>query len=1364
MFSETIPLPSHSTVRSSSSTQQHGGSGTGYSATSPTSSSNNDIINNKKNTNSNSNGSTSNGLVLSLSGASTRPALLLHSETPALESSPSSSIAGAADENSGLETRFNLNCRGFDCLDALFGRGWSVNASTGIIAVSDAAFRRVTNPDPFEKWYTLDPEPIARGQFAAVYRCQHRVSGVQYAAKFACRRRHGTDASSDIKHEVAVGAMLAHCHRTVRIHDVFATDAQIVLLMEFAPGGDLQTLLDEDLVPYERDVIGFLRQLIHGLVSIHELGIVHLDIKPQNLVLMGEFPDCAAKLCDFEISRLISHTHQIREILGTPDYVAPEIIHYEPITTKTDMWSLGVLTYVLLTGFLPFGGDTDQESFLEISRGNLDFPEELFEDISGQAINFIQRLLVRCPSQRLSAMECLDHPWMKAEIKKSPVPVMNLPITSQNLLLSLPNQAPQPSKSSTMPNTPTANWNILDDWANLSSNYVNNNPVIQNNTNTPNITISNSNMNPSIMSPVCMTPTLMSPLSSSPRESSFPPQKPYVSYRPNTSAHSSTHSLYKGGSRQNLDRLRSQSKSREVLVERLQMSSQKKTVSRSKERLYDGHYALTKSREHLLNNRSFSHSVEELLPYDYYTSEEEINKSLSNVYMLPLPPAIGEESFSRKLYRSLISIEKIDEVAVVNQENSPKTSYFDSRLTVNSMTDDEYSNYLSRFYPVVRSKTEEPQRHLPKSSLQGGRNSQPCDRRSSTRENNQSFTSKHTITKRNKPENSFTKNNYQKKKQENETIKKDRKKQQKETPKTKPTISNKLDRKPNQISKQNNSSEKRRGSVSHIEQRIQERHERMQEKHDKQQKKTDKKLLQNTINKKEKQRRHSEESDKSRQLQKSKDGSRSTATMRRNSFPARKPPNFLKKKNDSQTTSPSTSLESVKEVKNLAKNSSMKKEVVDEPYPSQNKNTEEHGESTNVTVSSTDNDLKTSIAGDPKVAASNDLKSLDSQEARLSENRGDLDEAYVSLEDTVDDGIFSRSESMDSTTTIGSDNTLHAHGSSSDTLDTTFQDLLISETEMENSKNLNEETVMNNLVTNANNKNMLNIPSCQSSRSSEKLTDHLTIIKEDDDDDTKSKIFTRSVSTSSDIGSMLSEGSDLAFDEYQRKISLTKESSPECSFDPKSRNRSNSIQTSPVIPAMPFKLSRSNSVHLDTPLSGVARPWGEVCQGSVFRALTMFRQSSTESTSSSSGSSTSSRRRSSNWSTAEGLDQIIEKIRSDDDDNNQDITVAPLFKITDVRTQKTSLIPTPPPLPSKRDFSQEKSSSTSSCTVSPPPSFSSQVTLQSPSVVFQESKQSSSQSSHSPLLSSCVTTASSTVGSKSKLPVRPSSIPIRTRV
>jgi len=99
------------------------------------------------------------------------------------------------------------------------------------------------------------------------------------------------------------------------------------------------------------------------------------------------------KLCDFGISRVVCEGINVREMAGTPDYVAPEVLQYEPLSLLTDIWSVGVLTYVLLSGFSPFGGDTKQETFLNISQCALTFPDNLFGGVSPVAIDFIRRAL-----------------------------------------------------------------------------------------------------------------------------------------------------------------------------------------------------------------------------------------------------------------------------------------------------------------------------------------------------------------------------------------------------------------------------------------------------------------------------------------------------------------------------------------------------------------------------------------------------------------------------------------------------------------------------------------------------------------------------------------------------------------------------------------------------------------------------------------------------------------------------------------------------------------------------------------------------------------------------------------------------------
>lgn len=281
----------------------------------------------------------------------------------------------------------------------------------GHLAPTPQRLERLLSKQTLEELYEVEEQPFARGKYATVRRCRERSSGRQWAAKFLRKRRRVQELRAEALHEVAVLDAAANCSRLVSLHQVFETNTEMVLVLELAPGGELQMILDRDEVPEERQVARLLKQILDGIAFLHSLNVAHLDIKPQNLVLTGEFPDCDVKLCDFGISRYISHGADIREILGTPDYVAPEVLSYEPISLATDMWSIGVLLYVLLTGCSPFGGDTKQETFCNISRCRLDFPDDLFEDVSEEARDLMRKLMVKNPNERLTATECLQHPW-----------------------------------------------------------------------------------------------------------------------------------------------------------------------------------------------------------------------------------------------------------------------------------------------------------------------------------------------------------------------------------------------------------------------------------------------------------------------------------------------------------------------------------------------------------------------------------------------------------------------------------------------------------------------------------------------------------------------------------------------------------------------------------------------------------------------------------------------------------------------------------------------------------------------------------------------------------------------------------------
>lgn len=299
------------------------------------------------------------------------------------------------------------------------------NIEMGIVKVPRELLDELIHKEPIEKYYTVDEVPVASGLFATVRKCTHRETGVEYAAKYSSRVRGGFDCTTEVLHEIALLSICADSNKIVHLKDVFQNQHEIVLVLEYAPGGDFQSVLDDDMVPFEQDVQGFMLQLLEAVSYIHGRKIAHLDIKPQNIVLMSEFPNCEIKLCDLEVSRVIQEGEEIKEIIGTPDYVAPEILAYEPISLAADIWSLGVLAYVLLTGFSPYGGDTDQETLRNIASATLDFPAELFEGVSEEAKDFIADCLKRKPEQRPTVSECFHHPWIAQHSEPpSPSPLM----------------------------------------------------------------------------------------------------------------------------------------------------------------------------------------------------------------------------------------------------------------------------------------------------------------------------------------------------------------------------------------------------------------------------------------------------------------------------------------------------------------------------------------------------------------------------------------------------------------------------------------------------------------------------------------------------------------------------------------------------------------------------------------------------------------------------------------------------------------------------------------------------------------------------------------------------------------------------
>uniref|UniRef100_A0A672HAS9 Serine/threonine-protein kinase 17A n=1 Tax=Salarias fasciatus TaxID=181472 RepID=A0A672HAS9_SALFA len=273
--------------------------------------------------------------------------------------------------------------------------------------------------EPFTDHYTIIPgRELGRGKFAVVRKCVEKLTGHEFAAKFMRKRRKGQDCRTEIIHEIAVLELATASARVVNLHRVYEMASEMVLVLEFAAGGEIfnQCVSERDDEAFtEEDVKRLMRQILEGVTFLHRHNVVHLDLKPQNILLTSSSPLGDIKIVDFGLSRMVSSHQELREIMGTPEYVAPEILNYEPISTATDMWSIGVLAYVMLTGVSPFLGDDKQETFLNISQLNVSYGEE---ELDRAAVAFIQTLLRKQPQSRATAEQCLQHAWLQPSLQE----------------------------------------------------------------------------------------------------------------------------------------------------------------------------------------------------------------------------------------------------------------------------------------------------------------------------------------------------------------------------------------------------------------------------------------------------------------------------------------------------------------------------------------------------------------------------------------------------------------------------------------------------------------------------------------------------------------------------------------------------------------------------------------------------------------------------------------------------------------------------------------------------------------------------------------------------------------------------------
>ncbi|XP_069607474.1 myosin light chain kinase, smooth muscle-like [Ranitomeya imitator] len=253
-------------------------------------------------------------------------------------------------------------------------------------------------------------EKLGMGKFGQVYKLQEKASGKIRAGKFSKARMQ-----KDIANARAEVELMNKLHHPRLVHCVaaFQEPGWVILVLEYIAGGELfERIVADDFEHTEITSIEYMSQIIGGVGYMHQQSIVHLDLKPENIVCVSKV-NAQVKIIDFGLARKLEPGVPLKVLQGTAEFVAPEVIAFEPVGFTTDMWSLGVICYILLSGDSPFQGENDMETLRNITSGNWEFDEETDALLSDSAKDFIRRLLQKNMKSRLTAEQAIDHPWIK---------------------------------------------------------------------------------------------------------------------------------------------------------------------------------------------------------------------------------------------------------------------------------------------------------------------------------------------------------------------------------------------------------------------------------------------------------------------------------------------------------------------------------------------------------------------------------------------------------------------------------------------------------------------------------------------------------------------------------------------------------------------------------------------------------------------------------------------------------------------------------------------------------------------------------------------------------------------------------------
>ncbi|KAI3989034.1 hypothetical protein MKX01_033070 [Papaver californicum] len=309
-------------------------------------------------------------------------------------------------------------CRNYKQIE----KGENSKRSTGIIPYgkrTDFGYDK-----DFDRRYSIG-KLLGHGQFGYTFVATDKVNGDRVAVKRIDKNKMVLPiAVEDVKREVKILQALTGHENVVQFHNAFEDDSYVYIAMELCEGGELldRILSKKDSRYTEKDAAIIVRQMLGVAAECHLNGLVHRDMKPENFLFKSAKLDSPLKATDFGLSDFIKPGRKFQDIVGSAYYVAPEVLKRKS-GPESDVWSIGVITYILLCGRRPFWDKTEDGIFKEVLRNKPDFRRKPWPSISHSAKDFIKKLLVKDPRARLTAAQALSHSWVREGGNASEIPI-----------------------------------------------------------------------------------------------------------------------------------------------------------------------------------------------------------------------------------------------------------------------------------------------------------------------------------------------------------------------------------------------------------------------------------------------------------------------------------------------------------------------------------------------------------------------------------------------------------------------------------------------------------------------------------------------------------------------------------------------------------------------------------------------------------------------------------------------------------------------------------------------------------------------------------------------------------------------------